>query len=399
MILSLSLKDRGALFGGGRRPTASIRFDVKENRFVTSTAVARALPRWAGAPLAAALRDAEASTWTPLDEAWTAAHAATSDAQPGEGDIPGFGTVFPHSMAAARPLSHAFRTSPFSDDVLLGLALSALDAEGAGEHPTLLAVSLSANDFIGHTFGPDSWEAWDELARLDGALARFLRGLDARFGPDGYAVVLTGDHGTTAMPEVGRHRYCDATPPDPWLRACQTAHRVLPRELGRALIARASDELGPGDWIAGVSDPYVDLSPAARALEPPRRAVLDAALREAILSYPGVAALYDLRSIPATCPPFTDESIDALVCRSVPPAGTPGLGDYYVVLSPGSFFNPTVVVGKGTSHGSPYFYDRTVPLLARAPRRIAAGAVVPGAMFTAFVDTAAALLGIDPPRR
>ncbi len=364
---------------------------------MTSTAVAHALPRWAGASLGQALRDAEASTWTALDAAWIAAHAATPDAQSGEGDIPGFGTAFPHRMAAASPPSYAFRTSPFSDDVLLGLALAALDAERAGEHPTLLAVSLSANDFIGHTFGPDSWEAWDELARLDGALARFFRGLDARFGPDGYAVVLTGDHGTTAMPEVGRHRYCNASPPDPWLRACGAAYRVLPRELGQALRARARDALGAGDWVAGVSDPYVDLTPAARALDPPRRAVLDAALREAILAYPGVAALYDLRAVPASCPPLTDESTDAMVCRSVPPVGTAGLGDYYVVLAPGSFFDPTVVIGKGTSHGSPYFYDRTVPLLARAPRRIAAGAVVQTAMFTAFIDTAAALLGVDPP--
>ena len=34
------------------------------------------------------------------------------------------------------------------------------------DHRTLLAVSLSPNDYIGHTFGPDSWEAWDEIRRI-----------------------------------------------------------------------------------------------------------------------------------------------------------------------------------------------------------------------------------------
>jgi hypothetical protein len=403
VIVSLSLKDRGALPGGGRNPTASLWLDLKDNRFVSSTAVARTFPVWAGAPLAEALRRAEGQTWTLLDASWVGTHALTVDAEAGEGEIPGYGIVFPHALGAAKQAPLAFRTSPFADDVLLDLGLAALDAEGGGKHETLLAISLSANDYIGHTFGPDSWEAWDELARLDQALARFFRGLDARFGADGYAVVLAADHGTTPMPEAGRHGYCDAgadKKADPWSRACGVARRVFPEELAHTLAASARKAVGAGDWVLGVSDPYVDLTAAARALEPARRAALDAALLATLKAYPGVAAVYDVRSIPASCPPFSDESRDALVCRSVVTgdrAVQPELGDLYVVLEPGSFFDPTIVVGKGTSHGSPYFYDRTVPLLVRAPGRVVAGAVLETTTFNAFADTAAALLGIAPP--
>jgi hypothetical protein len=396
VIISLSLKDRGALFGGGRHPTASLWFDAKENRFVTSTAVASTFPAWAGAFAHDAVARAESSTWTPLERSWVAAHAMTPDDQSGEGDYPGYGIVFPHSLAAAREPAAVFRASPFSDDVLFMLALLALDAEHARDHTTLLALSLSANDAIGHTFGPDSWEAWDELLRLDRSLARFLSVLDAFFGHDGYAVLLTGDHGTTPMPEVGRHRYCDG--PDPWLRACGTGHRVIPRELARSLAAAAREALGPGDWIAGVSDPYVYLAPAARALDPARQRTLYEALRAATLAHPGVARVLDIAAIPQQCPGFADESVDALVCRSVAPAARARGAALYVVLQPGSFFDATYVVGKGTSHGSPYAFDRTVPLLVRAPGRVAAGAFRETATFDAFARTAADLLRVSPPR-
>ncbi len=398
VILSFSFKDRAALPGGGRHPTATLWFDTKENQFVTSSSVAASFPRWAGSFAHDAVQRAEASTWTPFDRAWVASHAATPDDEAGEGDYPGYGVVFPHSLATAKQPSFALRTSPFGDDVLFMLGLLALDAEHARDHTTLLALSLSPNDYIGHTFGPDSWEAWDELARLDRALARFLGVLDGFFGPDGYAVLLAADHGTTPMPEVGRHRYCDAPVPDRWKRACGVPHRVLPGELGKALAASARAVLGPGEWVVGVSDPYVYVTPAARALDPSRRAALDAALRTTALAVPGVATLYDVASIPRSCPPFTDESIDALVCRSVAPAVRDRGAELYVVLAPGSFFDPTIVVGKGTSHGSPYFYDRTVPLLVRAPGRVAAGRVVDDAIFNAFALTAADLLGIAPPR-
>ena len=54
--------------------------------------------------------------------------------------------------------------------------------------------------------------------------------------------------------------------------------------------------------------------------------------------------------------------------------------------------------GAGTSHGSPYLYDRAVPLLVRAPGRVKAGVVrTRPVAFMAFARTAAALLDIPPP--
>jgi hypothetical protein len=393
-IASVSLKDRGALFGGGRAPSAALWLDTKLNRFVTSTAVLRAMPAWAKAASSALVLRAESRTWELLDAPWVASHASTPDAEVGEGEVPGFGTVFPHRLTAATTPSLAFRTSPFADEALVALGLLALDVNRDPHRTTLLALSLSSNDYIGHTFGPDSWEAWDELLRLDGVLRDLLAGLDTRFGADGYSVLLTGDHGTTAMPEVGRARRCDSGQPDPWDRACEPADRVMGEELSGVLAARARESLGPGDWVAGVSDPYVYLTLAARALDAPRKARLYETMQAVLRSWPHVARVFVVGELPSACPAFSDESIDALVCRSV----APGAGDFYVVLTHGSFFDPNVIVGKGTSHGSPYLYDRTVPLLVRAPGRVQAGLISASLPYTAFVRTAADLLAIAPPR-
>ena len=36
-------------------------------------------------------------------------------------------------------------------------------------------VSFSTHDYVGHAFGPDSWESWDTWLRLDAQLARDRR--------------------------------------------------------------------------------------------------------------------------------------------------------------------------------------------------------------------------------
>jgi hypothetical protein len=398
VVVSLSLKDRGALFGAGHHPRAAIWFDPKLDRFVTSTAFAQTLPIWARSPATATVSRLQRQTWSLLDKQWVTAHARTPDAQPGEGDVDGFGTVFPHVVAASRSVGNAFRTSPFADEAIFSLALGAIDGEDIKEHEALIALSLSANDYIGHVFGPDSWEAWDELYRLDGALGRFLDQLDRRFGRDGYAVLLTADHGVTTMPEAavvpGVRPWCTDPSPDPWGRACGPVGRIFPDALAEELRKEANRGLGDGDWIAGVVDPYVYLTAAARDLESRPRGLLDQAVLRTLRAYPEIGDVIPTRALPAVCPPESDESIPALVCRSV----SAGAGDYYIVPSRGSFFDPNVAPGKGTSHGSPYAFDRTVPLLARAPGKIRGGVILEREIgFETFARAAAALLGVAGP--
>ena len=87
-----------------------------------------------------------------------------------------------------------------------------------------------------------------------------------------------------------------------------------------------------------------------------------------------IAAVIDIRTAPETCPPPADESLPALTCRSV---RRDQAGDFYLVPAPGTFFDPDLAVGRGTNHGSPYLYDRAVPLVVRAPGRVPAGADAP----------------------
>lgn len=86
------------------------------------------------------------------------------------------------------------------------------------------------------------------------------------------------------------------------------------------------------------------------------------------------------------------------MCRSIVPGGP---GDIYVVTRPGSFFDPdTSEPGRGANHGTPYLYDRSVPLFVRAPGRVPAGAVIDDPVsFTAFSRTASSLLGVPGARR
>ena len=77
------------------------------------------------------------------------------------------------------------------------------------------------------------------------------------------------------------------------------------------------------------------------------------------------------------------------------PAET-GSGDYFVVPAAGSFFDAELTVGKGTSHGTPYLFDRTVPLLVRAPGKADEGTTIEDPVdFTAYAAIEASLLGLD----
>jgi predicted AlkP superfamily pyrophosphatase or phosphodiesterase len=416
LVLSASLKDRAALFGGGRHPTLAVWFDPERESFVTSTAFPSppATLAFAAAFDHDAIVRARAEPWTPLDGRWVAAHAETPDAQPGEGDYQGLGTTFPHAIRSGK----ALRASPAGDRALLGVALAFVDAAAQARKPTLLTLSLSSNDYVSHVFGPHSYEAWDELLRLDRGLGELLVALDRAFGPDGYAVMLTADHGSAPLPELSwsrRDPWChhgeagatdvreqargqapkQAPKEDRWQRVCGFRHMLSPKAIAASLEPALSRKLGPGPWVAGVAAPWVFLTEQGKNLPPLRRARLVATANRTLRASAGLERVLDARAEPAQCPPIADESVDALICRATVPDAA---ADLFLLPRRGDFFDPHMAEGHGASHGSPYLYDRAVPLVVRAPGRVAAGTVVDGPLpYSAFTRTAAALLGIRPP--
>jgi len=376
-VVSVSMKDRGAVFGAGHRRLGqsgiTLWFDEDSGRLVTSSAFADALPAWA-----------EEFKATPRSYVWeltlaeeaflrdrTQAKEATADAQDGEAVDIG-GASFPHAAKDPR----TYRATPDADRLAIDLALAAIEhrCDDAGEkavcggRPTLVSVSLSANDEIGHRFGPDSWEAWDGLLRLDAELKRFLGGLDAQFGRDGYSVLLTGDHGIAHLPEtVG----------------------MGVRLSKAALLQKLQGVLGTAygvEIVRDVVNSLVFLRDDARGLVRQNPDV-DALIRSTLLAQPGVGEVYRISDFKSGCGAGSDadpqQAMRTLVCESVVADDSGEYGDYFIVPAPGSFFTepPDVV-----SHGSPYVYDRAVPLLIRYPRG-KGGETVPGAKFTSFHDS------------
>ncbi len=399
LVVSISLKDRGAILPAGKHPTWALWYDSGLDQWVTSTAFGNAFPSWAQ-PIADkhAIEIARSVAWQPLDAPWLAAHSATKDDAPGEGDLEGLGITFPH--VAKTP--NAFRSLPATDRIIAELGHAAIAAEHDASKPTLLLLSFSACDVVGHVFGPDSWEAWDQLRKLDRVLGDLLKALDQRASK--VSVVLAADHGNISMPEAPPPKPCGAD--DPWERPCVPGYRIGPKAAGDALQAAAVKALGPGAWVAGVADPYVHLTPAARALPAGKRATLDKAIRGWFATQKAVDEVIDTKVLAEKCPKVLEsartaperaakgEPLMSLLCRAWGP-GT-GAGDYYVTVKPGSFWDGELVVGKGTSHGSPYLYDRTVPLLVRAPGDAEAGIVIEDPVdFSAYAAIEAHLVGLD----
>jgi hypothetical protein len=392
-ILTMSMKDRGAIFAAGKHPDAALWFDAESRGFVTSSAFAKTLPTWV-AGFNQRMAKYWSSPWTRLNRPWVERHAATPDLQPGERDLPGLGLTFDHAIEGAEKPVALLHLTPFADTALLELAIAGVDA-APGSGPLYVGVSLSSFDYVGHTFGPDSHESWDELYRLDATLSAFFAALDRRF-PKGYSVMLSADHGAPPLPETanisGARPWCDdGTSADRFQRPCGPSKRVAAKSLQELATAVAKKAKRP-DAVLGLAGPLLFLRPESRSWPKEERGALLLAIKQAISKLPEVAEVIETSALPETCPPGKDESLLALVCRSV----LPGSGDLYIVLEVGSFFD--VGDGKGVNHSSPYLYDRSVPLFVMSANKRRAGQVFETPVSPQdFVRTAATLLGIEAP--
>lgn len=198
--LSVSVKDRGAILPVGRS-RADVYWYSPDGRFITSRYYRDSLPPWVVAFNARRLPQRYAGTaWNLLLPVSAYPEADSTSAEGGGAEI-----AFPHWLPDdSTQAASLVRVTPFVDEVTLALALQGLQelALGTGPQTDVLAVSLSALDFIGHRFGPDSRETHDHVLRLDRMLGVFLDSLHRLRDSSRIIVAFTSDHGVSTIPEI-----------------------------------------------------------------------------------------------------------------------------------------------------------------------------------------------------
>lgn len=200
-VFSVSIKDRGAILPGGHRGKA-FWYDKTSGQFVTSSYYYDAYPRWVENWNGQSHAEAYRGEWTLLRDhgAYLMSH---DDDRPFERPSGAMGRTFPQRLDGDEFYAD-LRYTPMGDGLTVDFAERLLAEEGLGQRAgvtDMLAVSLSATDYIGHAFGPNSLEAEDNMLRLDLAIARLLDAVDAQIGFDRTVVVLSSDHGVDAAPE------------------------------------------------------------------------------------------------------------------------------------------------------------------------------------------------------
>ena len=246
-----------------------------------------------------------------------------------------------------------FRTSLAFDRATTDIAIGLIRELhlGAGDAPDVLAIGLSATDYVGHTFGTEGAEMCAQLLGVDDNVGRILAALDATHEP--YVVVLTADHGGHDLPE--RNKIHGA--PD----AARVDAALLPGNMSKEL---AAEFKLPDPVLLGVG-PFGDIYLARGIPDNLRARVLESA-KARYLAQPQVAAVFtaaELRRLPAPSGPVDEWSLAERFRASFDPERS---GDLIVALKP----RITPIIDVSTyvaTHGSPWNYDRKVPIIFYQP--------------------------------
>ena len=279
-----------------------------------------------------------------------------------------------------------FRATPFYDELILQFAQKVIEEEKLGQRSSLdvLAIGLSATDYIGHNFGTGGPEMQDHLLKLDQALGSFigyLKSIDSNV-----VIVLTADHGA---PDFAERLNAQG------LKAERDSYTSWLKELNA--LAQIQLALSPTD-TSGIfkvtgnppSELYLNQVALGIDTDPSLRAKLMPKLLAMVKTAPHVAEAFSREEIEqAAVPPKSDPRTLSMSQRFHMSYDPRRSGDIFIV------FKPYTTWGMGGSqHGSPMNYDRHVPLVFWGPWKHQI--ITEGVEIVDLAPTLASELGIKP---
>jgi hypothetical protein len=315
-VMGVSLKDRSAILPAGHMADGAYWFDPRAGSFVSSTFYFAELP------------------------AWVAAYNASRPADRFRGAHWLDRTVPSDTSAYA-----ALEGSPYGNELVESFAERAVQAEKLGQRNVtdLLAVSFSANDYVGHAAGPDSPEVKEVSIQTDRVLGKLFGFLDGTVGMGNVLVILTADHGVAPVPEVNAARR-------------MPGGRMPSGVVRKAVEAALIDKYGAGQWILSPSDVAFYFN-----RELIRQKKLDAAEVERTAADAARQVAHVFRAYTAEM--LLHGTVDLEVGRRVMNGFyAPRSPDLYILLEPYWLYG-----SKGTTHNTTFSYDAHVPVIFMGP--------------------------------
>ncbi len=237
--------------------------------------------------------------------------------------------------------------SPIPDDLVLAGAQGLIRYYKLGKGPAtdLLAVSFSATDYVGHKYGAQGPEMCEQMYRLDAALGKLFADLDALKAP--YVVVLTADHGGSDFTERLAKRGYDARRVD-GAAAMKRVNAAL-----RTQFNLSTDPLSGNPEEANVIPELAG-----------QKVAIAAAAAKLIAAEPDIAGAYTLDDLLATPIPRGKSPEELTLKERLAESAYPGRSpDVMAAYGPGLTALPANLRGPISGHGSPWDYDRRVPIL------------------------------------
>lgn len=336
-VYGISLKDDAAILASGATANGAFWIDHKSGDFITSSYYMPQLPAW-------------------VQTFDTGGRIAQAEQEANTPNTKNF-----YKDVGRTPAAVSYE---------LDFAQALIQNEDLGRHPVtdMLTISISSTDILGHEVGPDSDQQRQMVDAVDTDLDSFFTWLDKNI-PGGLGnvwITLTADHGVAPSPAV-------AAPMG--LNAAQWDVKKLVSNLNYAM----NQKFSPGEKVeyllpdqslptlslndpsfmrAGITEQEAEqavqqaLPPAVEALSSPPKLK-----QPALTKQPPTPTLFrSYTRVQLAGGALPDTAFGRLMAHSYTPNG-----GWYVRVVPDAF-QMHMIKGTGTSHGTPYSYDRHVPL-------------------------------------
>jgi len=377
-VYGISIKDRGAIIPAGHSADGAFWYDSKSGNFISSSYYGKNLPKWVTEFNGQHRIDSlYAKGWNlslakSIYEANCDGDVNTYESTPLGGEQKGF----PYTLSQFIGKDYGKITStPFGNTIVLEMAEKALVNEQLGKDDItdLLAISFSSPDYIGHSFGPNSWETLDGYIKLDALIAQLFANLDQQVGKNNYTVFLTADHAVANIPDFSKKHQ---------IPGGIISESGLKKELGQWLSKQGLSE----KLIAAIGEYNIHFNHALMDSIGVTQEKMVQLVRQYLEQKPGILQVIDSRNAANAALP---QQLRERIVNGFNPQRS---GDMFIVTKSGYMDgSPT-----GTNHGVLYNYDAHIPLLWYG-NGIKKGQVNSVNYMTDIAPTITTLLGIQMP--